>query len=136
VNNAIHATREHILRDAIARGKVNIRFRKVSEKDGEGRSTGITFVDIIISDNGGGVPLEWLENVGVLGKSTKQGGSGFGVAAAKEYFDAVGGALSWRNIVDESGSRVGFEMIARAQVFDGNRHVVGSPAELYKRSQR
>src|SRR5690349_2289308 len=74
VNNAVHAVRERILNDDIVRGRVGIRFRKFSERDSRGRKTGITFVDIVITDNGGGVPERWMENVGVLGRSTKDNG--------------------------------------------------------------
>lgn len=134
VNNSVQAVQERVVEKSVGRGKIEIRVRRVVEKDMQKRSTGISFAVISISDNGGGVPEDWLENVGILGMSTKENGSGFGVAAAKEYFEAIGGAVSWKNL-SRDGGRVGFEIVARVQIFDQDRHITGSPAELYRRSQ-
>lgn len=53
-----------------------------------------------------------LKRIGRPGFTTKlEHGSGFGVAAAKEYFESIGGDMTWRNI------RGGFQTIIRMQEF-------------------
>ncbi|MBI3535149.1 MAG: hypothetical protein HY072_06660 [Deltaproteobacteria bacterium] len=83
INNSIEATSKN--------GIISVGIR-VFEED---------FVDIIIQDNGKGIPTEMLEKLGQRGASfNKEGGSGLGLFHAKKSIESWGGKLLIQSALD------------------------------------
>lgn len=113
VNNSFQQIRRQIFQGAMSSGVIRIRIERVPGTTRQNQGTGLNFIDLIISDNGGGALAKDFLRIGRPGFTTKvEHGSGFGVHAAKEYFDSIGGDMKWENIKN------GFKTRIRMQEFD------------------
>lgn len=117
VNNSFQQIRKGIFEGKSSTGKISIRIEKKQGRTPQNEATGIDFIDIYISDTGGGASPTDLTQIGRPTFTTKLGGSGFGVAAAKEYFQTVGGDMTWGNIKN------GFQTKIRLQEFKDKIHI-------------
>lgn len=70
--------------------KINLNIKRYNE-----------FVKIIISDNGCGMSKETLERVDELFYTTKDDGTGLGVALSKEIIEMHGGSMKYSSIIDK-----------------------------------
>ena len=76
--------------------KINVQSKIITDK--LENPTASTHVLVMIKDNGGGVPKDKEHLVGTPGFTTKEEyGSGFGLAAAKDYMESIGGNLEYIN---------------------------------------
>lgn len=117
VNNSFQQVRKRIFEDAQESGWIKIEIAKTTGITPQDQKTGLDFVDVKISDNGGGASKADFRRIGRPGFTTKKEfGSGFGVAAAKEYFESIGGEMTWQNI------RNGFATTIRMQEFRPGIH--------------
>lgn len=112
VNNSFQQIRKRIFENSVKSGHIKIEIARTSGITPQEQMTGLNFIDVTISDNGGGASQADLKKIGRPGFTTKrEHGSGFGVAAGKEYFESIGGDMTWRNI------RGGFQTAIRMQEF-------------------
>lgn len=117
VNNSYQQIRKRIFEGKVRSGLIAIKIKRSEGKTPRAQTTGLDFIEVIISDNGGGASKADLKKIGRPGFTTKREyGSGFGVAAAKEYFESIGGEMTWGNI------RGGFQTIIRMQEFKPGIH--------------
>lgn len=80
------------------------------------RSTGVNFIAISVRDNAGGMPVEVLEKTRGKGHSTKVGGNGYAIPAAREYFNSIGGEMHFDNF------RTGLRTVMKMQSYDPLHH--------------
>ncbi len=117
VNNSIQQIRKQKLDGLMKSGSIKIDVRKLLGETKESQKTGINFIEISISDNGGGARAGDLKSIGKPTFTTKgAGGSGFGVAAAVEYFESIGGRMTWKN------AGKGFKTTILVQEYDAVVH--------------
>lgn len=99
IKNSFDAVRSCIGNGTVPSGLINISLDKEPVIDLEKRETSASRIVIKIEDNGGGVPLEYEERIQLFGFTTKgdRGGSGYGLPAALEYSQSIGGDLCFEN---------------------------------------
>lgn len=127
VSNSAHAINEKLFLGEILIGVIRVKVERMALTDSLGEETGIAFVDIYFQDNGGGVKEAYLDRIGRWGFSTKMDSmveGGFGLAAAREYVEALGGRLTWQNVDD------GFEVRMRLQEYNVNFHRRGNFTQI------
>jgi len=119
VNNSVFSLREARSQDRSRHGEVQISVCRKEIKDKLGRPTASTQVVFQIADNGTGASKEDESKIGQPGFTTKdkQGGSGYGVAAAIEYMQSLGGHLT----VDNSPGQ-GFIVQFYLEEFEKGKH--------------
>ena len=99
-------------------GEIDIEVKKIEVKDKLMQPTASKLVMCRVSDNGTGVPEEVEAQVGSPGFTTKGSyGTGYGLSAAKEYVETVGGKLDFTNIPDK-----GFVVELVLEEFDERKH--------------
>jgi nitrogen-specific signal transduction histidine kinase len=117
VNNSFQQIRTQQFEGKVAEGIITLTIMRSHGVTPLLQQTGLNFVDVVIEDNGGGAPDDVFRKIGRPAFTTKkEHGSGFGVAAAKEYFQSIGGDMSWDNIDG------GFRTTIRMQEFDSDIH--------------
>jgi len=106
VNNSIQAIQDRIRNEAAFIGNVSIVISREEVKDLLNRETSAPRIIICISDNGGGVPVEIESRIRDFGFSTKRdkGGTGYGLPAAIEFVQSMGGDLTYSNKCGEGFS--------------------------------
>lgn len=127
VNNSFQKLREEQLtRGGGFLGRIVVATALEQSKTPSGKKTGVDFVRIVVVDNGGGVDQAFLSDMGTPGVTTKIGGNGFGISAAREYFASVGGELTFGNYRD------GLRTIMKMRRYDADLHGDGQvpPFEL------
>jgi len=99
INNSREAINEAISKGLIKDGLIKITASRIQLSDALQNDTSSARVTVTISDNGVGVPEDIYSDIPQFGFSTKKesGGSGFGLAAAQEYAQFVGGGLDTEN---------------------------------------
>jgi signal transduction histidine kinase len=80
-------------------GLIRVGFRKIARKEMTRNIDTYDLLEISVTDNGGGVPKEYEDNIFEPEFSLKKatGGTGFGLPSAKEYMERIGGQLAWEN---------------------------------------
>ncbi len=103
VKNSMDAIRNRRQSNKTEGGEITITISKFKLQDARKKETSPARVSIEIKDNGGGVSEETYPNIMQFGFTTKRklGGSGFGLAAAQEYMQFVGGGLELKNHLGE-----------------------------------
>ncbi len=125
VNNSLYAVRRAIADGAIEAGVIGIRAEREEVTDKLGQPTGLALVRICVSDNGTGAPKEVEARIGEPHFTTKPNrhGSGFGVSAAREYAQSVGGDLELENYPNK-----GFAATLVLEAYDERKHAERSEA--------
>lgn len=102
LKNSFDAVRVRIAKGRIRKGIITVTLAKETVTDLLERETSAPRVLVTIEDNGGGVAPTDVEKIREFGYSTKldHGGSGFGLSAAIEYAQSVGGDLYYENKLD------------------------------------
>lgn len=94
VDNSLYAVRAA----RVERGAIRIGVTRREAKDTLRQSTASRLVEIRISDNGTGVPKKQEHRIGTPGVTTKGShGTGYGLSAAKDYVQSIGGTLRTEN---------------------------------------
>ena len=99
VNNSIEAWISVFSTDRTKMGKLVISGKIRNILDKRDRQTSSAIYQFTISDQAGGIPDDVFSNVLVDGFTTKRktGGSGFGLPAAKDYVETLGGWFDLEN---------------------------------------
>jgi signal transduction histidine kinase len=106
LNNSVEAVRNQLNKGQINEGLISVIISNENQTDKEGEKDSFPFVVVQIEDNGGGLLPEAEKRYGEFGNTIgKAGGSGFGVAAAREYLLTIGGAFVWENFDNKDGTR-------------------------------
>jgi signal transduction histidine kinase len=118
IDNSIYAVREALAAKKVKAGRIDILVEPVDVKDALGKETGSKLINVRIEDNGTGVSKKNERDIGKPRFTTKGvHGSGFGLAAGKEYMQSVGGDLTWKNLAGK-----GFIVSFHLEVFDPRKH--------------
>lgn len=109
LNNAVLAIKAQISLGRAVSGRITISVTRVQVTDTLEKVSSPARIFIDISDNGGGVPAEHYPHVEDFGYTTRreQGGTGYGLPAAREYVQSLNGAFCTENSPDK-GFRVRF----------------------------
>jgi signal transduction histidine kinase len=80
-------------------GLIEVGFRRIGRKKMDRNIDTYDFLELSVTDNGGGVPKESEDRIFDPGFSLKKdaGGTGFGLPSAREYMERIGGRLPWEN---------------------------------------
>jgi len=98
IHNSLHAVREAIANNKTKKGLINISVEVKAVLDKLNKPTESSHLYVKIEDNGTGVEKEIEKFIGKPGYTTKSNyGSGFGLSAAKDYVESIGGELSFTN---------------------------------------
>jgi signal transduction histidine kinase len=123
LNNSVYAIKVKRKNKQPGAGLIRVEAQTEQVTDFFGVATRGERVRIRIIDNGTGVDEDVIDQVGNYSFSTKGAmGSGFGVAAAKEYVKSLGGKLETRNDKDDDEKIQGFVVEMFLEVFDTGRH--------------
>jgi signal transduction histidine kinase len=126
LQNAVHAISSAMRAGGIIRGSIFLTVERAENVDtGGAPSYGPPRVIIRIRDNGVGIPTDLKAHIFEYGFSTKgaQGGTGFGLSAARDYARSLGGDL-----VFENGSEgATFAMILQEYVPRFHDHLIEPP---------
>jgi len=104
LKNSLESIQERINLDARFAGKIVIRFRYLSERDGQ------KWVELEIKDNGVGVEVERLHSIFHFGESSKERGSGFGLHSAANFVKGQSGSIRLESDGANRGARVVVEL--------------------------
>lgn len=116
--NSVYAVSNALAMGTIQQGEILLETRRGDLSDKHQWSVGHDMIVLRITDNGTGVPHELEHNIGKSGFTTKQQqGMGYGLAAAKEYAQSLGGNIRWEN---KPGR--GFVVELALQAYDEKRH--------------
>jgi len=97
-DNSLYAVRQAMAQGLTEKGQIVIQAKRTGIRDRLQQPTGRQLIAFVISDNGTGAPKQCEGRIGVPGFTTKEDyGSGFGLCAANEYVQSVGGNLQWEN---------------------------------------
>jgi len=100
-------------------GRITIMVSRKANVDDEGRSIPGSRVMMRMEDDGTGVKPDILEKLGQYGYTTKgMDGTGYGLAAAKDYVTSLGGGFDYGNREATRGFFVEFFL----EEFDSTRH--------------
>ena len=121
INNSVDAIMERMMARPRVKGKVKISVDRIVERDRNSKDIGVNSVYLRIVDNGGGVRGDLIDRIGQNGVTTKFNGHGQGLAAARGYFESIGGSMTWKN------ARGGFQVKIVLQAFDRTLHPEGGP---------
>lgn len=99
LNNSVFAVRHRLRHNEIEHGLIKITVSLQDQTDLKGKTTSYKLAVVSICDNGGGIAPEHVEEVFKAGFTTKakEGGSGFGMSAAVEYMETIGGGITLEN---------------------------------------
>jgi signal transduction histidine kinase len=100
LQNSVHAISSAIQAGKVTHGSIFVTVERSDDVDASGvRSNGPRRVILRIKDNGIGIPPDLSARIFEYGFSTKraQGGTGFGLAAARDYARSIGGDLVLEN---------------------------------------
>jgi len=98
IHNSLHAVREAIAENKTKRGLIDISVKVKEVNDKFNTPTESSHLYVYIEDNGTGVEKEREKFIGKPGYTTKSNyGSGFGLCAAKDYFESIGGGFTFTN---------------------------------------
>jgi signal transduction histidine kinase len=104
--NSVYAVREHLSKRAIDQGSIAVSIYQREQLDKKGDPDAFPLVVVQIEDNGGGLSPEAQRKYGTFGHTIgKAGGTGYGVAAAREYLITIGGLFEWEHFDVEDGAR-------------------------------
>lgn len=118
VNNSLYSVKEAIASGKRKDGLITIHAEERGVKDNLDQDTASRQVVVRITDNGLGAPKECEEKIGRPRFTTKgEKGTGFGLAAAIDYTQSVGGNLRWENSPGE-----GFVVEFYLDQFDPTKH--------------
>ncbi|HNT78244.1 MAG TPA: HAMP domain-containing sensor histidine kinase [Anaerolineae bacterium] len=67
----------------------------------QSRLDSLTRIEVLISDNGGGIKPENVNRIFEIGWSTKKVGMGFGLFWAKDYFEGLGGSITVESVLNQ-----------------------------------
>ncbi len=67
----------------------------------QSRLENLTRIEVLISDNGGGIKPENIHRIFEIGWSTKKVGMGFGLFWAKDYFEGLGGSITVESVLNQ-----------------------------------
>jgi signal transduction histidine kinase len=105
LHNSVYAVREHLKKGAIDQGLITVSIYRQEQKDKKGVSDAFPLVVVEIEDNGGGLSKEAARKYGTFGHTIgKAGGTGYGVAAAREYLITIGGLFYWEHFEFDDGT--------------------------------
>lgn len=117
VNNSFQQIRMGIFIHGMKSGIIRISISLEKGITPQQSNTELNYINIVIEDNGGGAPDDVFPKIGLPRFTTKEEhGTGYGVAAAREYFESIGGDMVWENIKD------GFRTTIRIQEFNSKIH--------------
>lgn len=106
LNNCVFAVRKQLTARLIKEGFISVTLLLEKQTDRLNEPDSFPLVIIQIEDNGGGLSDEAAARYGEFGYThDKPGGSGFGVAAAREYLVTIGGKFLWESYHAPSGAR-------------------------------
>lgn len=134
IDNSIDSIREAMASGMRRRGKITVSFERKPDIDSKGSRTGLSVISVIVRDNGLGASNAWLTEMGEHTKTTKQGGHGFGVFAARAYCQFFNGSLNWKNL-KRNGKITGFQMTARFIQFDPSIHPNGDVMDFLAKNR-
>jgi signal transduction histidine kinase len=99
LHNSFTAVTDAIEKGQIGKGFIRIYVERAEMPDCRNKRTAPARIYIKVEDNGGGVAPEYYDHILEFRFTTRrlQGGSGFGLSAAREYFQSKGGGLSTEN---------------------------------------
>lgn len=119
INNALQAIRYRQKSGQIKRGVIRVFASIVASQDNTGKEASNDLAIVSIEDNGGGISTSNLPSVFLPGFSTKKGdgGTGFGLAAARSYMREIGGDVTIENN-DSGGATAKF----LCPIFDERYH--------------
>lgn len=118
VNNSLYSVKEALASGQRIDGVITIQAESREIKDNQEGDTASRQVVVRITDNGLGVPKEHEHMIGRPRFTTKgEKGTGFGLAAAIDYTQSVGGNLTWKNAPGE-----GFSVEFYLEQFDTSKH--------------
>jgi signal transduction histidine kinase len=105
LHNCVYAVREHLKRGAIDQGSIMVSISKQEQKDKKGDPDAFPLVVVQIEDNGGGLSKDAERKYGTFGHTIgKAGGTGYGVASAREYLITIGGLFYWEHFELDDGA--------------------------------
>jgi hypothetical protein len=106
LHNCIFAVREKLKEGLIKEGLIAITVLKESQTDRLKEKDSFPLIVVQIEDNGGGLSAQAAQRYGEFGNTHgKANGSGYGVAAAREYLLTIGGAFEWSHYTAPDGTR-------------------------------
>ena len=106
INNSVFAVRDQLKAHEIDEGRISVSITVKKQTDQIGDQDSFPLVFVAIEDNGGGLPAEVESKYGEFGNTFgKPDGSGYGVAAAREFLLSVGGTFDWEHFHDAEGKR-------------------------------
>lgn len=94
VKNAMQAMSDRVNSDVIIILKPQIKNEQALVE--EVRKSHSTWIEISISDNGPGIPMEWREKVFVPNFTTKNTGAGLGLSISKNIIEGAGGKITFQ----------------------------------------
>jgi len=98
VNNSLYAVRKSLAGESADKGRIDIKVTRAEIRDKLQQPTASTLVEICVSDNGTGAPAGIEGQIGTPGFTTKKReGTGYGISAATEYAQSLGGDLRLSN---------------------------------------
>lgn len=115
IMNSIQSVSLSLKNERIDQGAVTITIEPSSKNCNQKE-----YFDLTIEDNGAGVPKNLENKIGQAGFTTKTefGGSGYGLAAAIEYVNSIGG-----NIVITNVEGFGFKVTLTLPIFKQDLHL-------------
>jgi hypothetical protein len=106
INNCVFAVRKQLTAHVIKEGIISVTVLLEKQTDRLDEPDSFPLVIIQIEDNGGGLSDEAAMRYGEFGNThDKPGGSGYGVAAAREYLVTIGGKFLWKCYDAPGGAR-------------------------------
>ncbi len=96
---------------------IRVSISQHRETDLRDRAIGLSRIQIIISDNGGGAPEALLKNLGRVRVESSTGGQGWALLGVRHYMNGIGGSADYANDGD------GFRVILEFQGFSELRHI-------------
>jgi signal transduction histidine kinase len=118
-SNSIEAIRLSQKNGRMKEGTINIRMSEELVRDWNDKKTAPARIHIVVEDNGGGIASELYNRIFEFGFTTKKttGGTGYGLPAALEYMQFVGGDLKADNYPG-----IGFSVDMVLQEYDKDYH--------------
>jgi signal transduction histidine kinase len=126
LQNAVHAISSAMRRGGIMRGSVFVTLKRTDDFDTRGVPLdGPRRVVIRIADNGVGIPTDFKTRIFEYGFTTKgeQGGTGYGLSAARDYARSLGGDLVFDNGINGAT----FAMILQEYTPRFHHHLIERP---------
>jgi signal transduction histidine kinase len=122
INNALYSVRQAIAEGLRTEGHIrvvasieDVTARRIRTDETSRPETTNCF--ILVRDDGKGAEEEDKPYIGTPGFTTKRHGSGYGLSAASEYAQSIGGDLAWSSVPKSF-----FEVKMRLGVFDERVH--------------